>query len=113
MQRGEGARNRLGMQPCPAPFNLADHVLSAGRAQPDKIALAVLGPARAERWSFARLEAAVRGMAGGLSALGLTPGDRVLLRLGNTPEFPVAFLGCVAAGLIPVPTAERADPARA
>ena len=88
------------------PFNLAHHVLRAGRATPDKIALAVLGPARADRWSFARLEAAVRGMAGGLLGLGLVPGDRVLLRLGNTPEFPVAFLGCIAAGLIPVPTAE-------
>ncbi|MBF9059005.1 AMP-binding protein [Rhodobacterales bacterium HKCCSP123] len=94
------------MQPCPSPFNLADDVLSAGRATPDKIALAVLGPARAERWSFARLEAAVLGLAGALTARGLGPGDRVLLRLGNTPEFPVAFLGCVAAGLVPVPTAE-------
>lgn len=94
------------MQPCPRPFNLADCVLDAGRATPDKIALAVLGPARAERWSFARLEAAVRGTAGGLLAQGLVPGDRVLLRLGNTADFPLAFLGAIAAGLIPVPTAE-------
>lgn len=96
----------MGMEPCPSPFNLADYVLTAGRATPDKIALAVLGPARAERWSFARLEAAVLGMAGALVARGFAPGDRVLLRLGNTPEFPVAFLGCIAAGLVPVPTAE-------
>lgn len=94
------------MQPCPSPFNLAQYVLRAGRSTPDKIALAVLGPARAERWSYARLEAAVLGLAGGLLAHGLRPGDMVLLRLGNTPEFPVAFLGCVAAGLVPVPTAE-------
>ncbi len=94
------------MKPCPAPFNLADSVLSAGRVRPDKIALAVLGPARADRWSYARLEGAVRAMAGGLLAAGLVPGDRVLLRLGNTPEFPVAFLGAITAGLIPVPTAE-------
>jgi acyl-coenzyme A synthetase/AMP-(fatty) acid ligase len=94
------------MQPCPAPFNLADHVLRAGRATPDKIALAVLGPSRAERWSFARIEAAVLGVAGALRARGLEPGDRVLLRLDNTAEFPVSFLGCIAAGLVPVPTAE-------
>ena len=98
------------MQPCPPPFNLADDVLAEGRATPDKIALAVLGPARAERWSFARLEAAVLGLAGGLLARGLAPGDPVLLRLGNTPEFPVAFLGCIAAGLVPVPTAEGLTP---
>ncbi|MEM7722012.1 MAG: class I adenylate-forming enzyme family protein [Pseudomonadota bacterium] len=94
------------MQPCPAPFNLADYVLTAGRQTPDKIALAVLGPARAERWSFARLEAAIRGMATGLLREGFAPGDHLLLRLGNTPDFPIAFLGAITADLIPVPTAE-------
>lgn len=92
-------------EPCPTPFNLTDYVLSAGRATPDKIALAVLGPSRAERWSYARLTEAVLGMAGALRAEGLQPGDRVLLRLGNTVDFPVAFLGAVAADLVPVPTA--------
>jgi acyl-coenzyme A synthetase/AMP-(fatty) acid ligase len=94
------------MQPCPTPFNLADYVLHAGRAHPDKIALAVLGPARADRWSYARLEGAVRAMAGGLQAQGLEPGARVLLRLGNDAQFPLAFLGAIAAGLVPVPTAQ-------
>ena len=98
------------MHPCPNPCNLAQDVLAAGRATPDKIALAVLGPARADRWSFSRLETAVLGMAGGLLAQGLAPGDRILLRLGNTPEFPVAFLGAIAAGLVPVPTAEGLTP---
>ena len=91
--------------PCPDPFNLADYVLSTARHEPEKIALAVLGPARAERWSYGRLHRAVLGMAGALKAAGLGPGDRVLLRLGNTVDFPVAFLGAVAAGLVPVPTA--------
>ncbi|AHM05233.1 Acetyl-coenzyme A synthetase [Roseibacterium elongatum DSM 19469] len=91
--------------PCPAPFNLAHYVLGQADRLPDKVALAVLGPARAERWSYARLDRAVRGMAGGLLAHGFRPGDRLLLRLGNTPEFPVAFLGAIAAGLVPVPTA--------
>lgn len=90
--------------PCPAPFNLADYVLARGRATPDKVALAVLGPARTERWSYGRLEAEVRGTAAGLLERGLVPGDRVLLRLGDRPRFPVAFLACIAAGLVPVPT---------
>jgi acyl-CoA synthetase (AMP-forming)/AMP-acid ligase II len=94
------------LDPCPQPFNLADYVLRAGRATPDKVALAVLGAARAERWSYARLESAVRGMAGGLLARGLKPGDRLMLRLSNTPDFPIAFLGAVAAGIVPIPTAE-------
>jgi acyl-coenzyme A synthetase/AMP-(fatty) acid ligase len=91
--------------PCPDPFNLAAYVLQAGARNPGKVALAVLGPARAERWSYARLIRAVEGMAGALRAEGLAPGDRLLFRIGNTVEFPVAFLGAVAAGLVPVPTA--------
>lgn len=93
--------------PCPAPFNLADYVLSGGAATPEKIALQIVRPTGAERWSFARLAAAVRGTGTGLLARGLTPGDRVLVRLGNTVEFPVVFLGAIAAGLIPVPTSAQ------
>ncbi|WP_417524001.1 class I adenylate-forming enzyme family protein [Marinovum sp.] len=93
--------------PCPAPFNLAAFVLRHAAAQPDKIALALLGPARAERWSYARLEVAVRGIGTGLLQCGLVPGDRVLLRLGNTPDFPLAYLGCISVGLIPVPTSAQ------
>jgi acyl-coenzyme A synthetase/AMP-(fatty) acid ligase len=88
----------------PAPFNMAAHVLARAADDPDKVALAVLGPARASRWSYARLESAVRGVATGLREAGLTPGDRVLLRLGNRPELPVAFLACLAADLVPAPT---------
>lgn len=90
--------------PCPAPFNLAAHVLAAGAATPDRLALAVVRPTGAERWSYARLIAAVRGCGTGLLAEGLQPGDRILLRLGNTPRFPVAYLGALAAGLVPVVT---------
>ncbi|MFC0339980.1 class I adenylate-forming enzyme family protein [Paracoccus niistensis] len=85
-------------------FNLAEHVLAAGLASPDKLALAVVSPTGADRWSHARLRAAVLGTATGLRERGLTPGDRVLLRIGNEPGFPVAYLACIAAGLIPVPT---------
>ena len=93
--------------PCPAPFNFAAHVLAHAGELPDKIALAVLGPARAERWSYARLEAAVRGTGTGLLRAGLVPGDIVLMRLGNTVEFPIAYLGAMAAGLVPVPTSTQ------
>lgn len=93
--------------PCPAPFNMAAHVLAQADAQPDKVALAIVGPGRAERWSYGRLIAAVRGTASGLLAQGLTPGDRVLMRLGNTVEFPLAYLGAIAAGLVPIPTSSQ------
>lgn len=93
--------------PCPAPFNLARYVLAAGEATPDKIALQILRLSGAERWSYAALTRAVRGIGAGLLAEGLTPGDRVLLRLGNTVDFPLAFLGAIAAGLVPVPTSSQ------
>lgn len=90
------------------PFmNLAQHVLSAGLSCPDKLALSVIGPARAEHWSYARLTQAVLGTATGLLQAGLRPGDRVLMRLGNRPAFPVAYLGAIAAGIVPVPTSAQ------
>ena len=91
--------------PCPAPFNMARHVLEASEARfPDRMALQIVSPKGAERWSYARLMAAVRGCGAGLLARGLQSGDRVLMRLGNEVAFPVAFLGAIAAGLVPVPT---------
>ncbi|WP_163851142.1 class I adenylate-forming enzyme family protein [Pseudooceanicola aestuarii] len=93
--------------PCPHPFNLAAHVLGSAGDLPDKIALSVLGLSGAERWSFARLEAAVRGTATGLLRAGLEPGQIVLMRLGNDVDFPIAFLGTIAAGLVPVPTSAQ------
>ncbi|MCC5968416.1 MAG: acyl--CoA ligase [Pararhodobacter sp.] len=93
--------------PCPAPFNLAAAVLAAGQAQPDKIALQVLRLTGAERWSYAKLTLAVRGIGTGFLQAGFAPGDRVLLRLGNTVDFPLAFLGAIAVGLVPVPTSAQ------
>jgi acyl-coenzyme A synthetase/AMP-(fatty) acid ligase len=95
---------------CPAPFNLAAHVLARASERSDHIALQIVRANGAERWSYGRLEAAVRGVATGLLQAWMRPGDRVMLRLGNGVAFPLAFLGAVAAGLIPVPTAAGLTP---
>lgn len=99
----------LGPPPAPPPqFNLAAHVLAASAARlPDKMALQILRPSGAERWSYARLLAAVQGCATGYLGMGLQPGDRILLRIGNQVEFPLAFLGAIAAGLVPVATSAQ------
>ncbi len=91
--------------PCPEPFNMAAHVLAPAAQHPERIALRILRPDGVERWSYGQLETAVRGTGAGLRASGLTPGDRVLLRLGNEVDFPIAYLSAIAAGLVPVPTA--------
>ena len=93
--------------PCPAPFNLARHVLAQAEVTPDKIALQVLRLSGAERWSYAALAAAVRGVGTGFLRAGFQPGQRVLLRLGNTVDFPLAFLGAIAVGLVPAPTSAQ------
>lgn len=95
------------LAPPPEAFNMAAHVLGRAGERPEKSALQIVSPTGAERWSYARLEAAVRGAGTGFLRSGLMPGDRVLLRLGNTPEFPVAFLGAIAAGLVPVPSSAQ------
>jgi acyl-coenzyme A synthetase/AMP-(fatty) acid ligase len=85
----------------PGGGNLAAYVLEAGRARPGHPALIVPGRARLTHGELAHR---VARRAGGLRAAGLAPGARVLLRLGNEPDFPVTFLAACAAGLVPVPT---------
>lgn len=95
------------LPPCPDNFNLAQYVLRHANDLPDKIALEVLGKTGSERWTYAELNAAVRGAGTGLLSLGLKPGQRILLRLGNTVHFPIAYLGAIAVGLVPFPTSSQ------
>jgi len=96
-----------GFPACPAPFNLADYVLSEGRKTPSKEALVILAKGHSERWSYARLERAVKRVAGAFTECGLTPGARILLRMGNQVAFPVAYLGAIYAGYVPAPTSAQ------
>ncbi|MFV2052779.1 class I adenylate-forming enzyme family protein [Aliiroseovarius sp. YM-037] len=93
--------------PCPAPFNMAAYVLGRAASLGDKPALEVLHADHTEIWKYAQLERAVLGTASGLLASGAKPGDRVLMRLGNTVEFPLTYLACIAVDLVPVPTAAQ------
>ena len=52
--------------PCPAPFNMARHVLQAGVSRGSAPALSVLGPLGARTWSFDAVRAAALGTATGL-----------------------------------------------
>jgi acyl-coenzyme A synthetase/AMP-(fatty) acid ligase len=97
----EDHRNVLTLPP---RFSLARYVLWDNGASDDKIALTVLKASGSERWSYGRLRARVLETGAALLGVGLEPGERLLLRLGNTPDFPLAFLGAVSAGLVPVPS---------
>lgn len=93
------------------PFNLAQYCLAAAAATPDKPALEViteLGQSKpSEVWTYARLEDAVLRVAFELSAHGLSPGSRLLIRLDNTSSYPILFLGAMAAGIIAIPASSQ------
>ena len=95
--------------PCPARFNMAAHTLGHDRAAPGKVALEVLAAPGlvAESWTYAGLRAAVLATAGGLAARGIGRGDRVLLRIGNSSDFPILFFAANALGAVPVPTSAQ------
>lgn len=71
---------------------------------PDKPALQILD---GDVWTYAQLRQAVMDAASGFAALGLKSSSKVLIRMGNRVEFPIAYLGCIWAGFIPVPTSAQ------
>ncbi len=96
--------------PCPTSFNMAAHVLRHADELNSKTALSLLGHDHAEDISFGALKSAILGTATGLLNAGLRRGDIVLMRLGNTVDFPISYLACIAVGLIPVPTSSMLTP---
>ncbi|MFE9784319.1 (2,3-dihydroxybenzoyl)adenylate synthase [Nocardia salmonicida] len=79
---------------------LGDLLRDTARSQPQRPA--VLSDAGAQ--TYAELDAAADRMAHGLLALGINPGDRVIVQLPNIPEFATALFGVLRAGIIPVLT---------
>jgi acyl-coenzyme A synthetase/AMP-(fatty) acid ligase len=97
----------------PDRLNLARHCLGiSAAATPDKTALIVVSDAeagieRAEHWTYAELDLAVRRVAAGLLAEGVRQGDRLLVRLPNNSDYPLLFFGAVSAGLVPIPVSAQ------
>lgn len=89
--------------PCPQNFNLAAYVLAAANNTPGKVALTVYEAGVARKYSYAQLARAVFGVATGLRQAGIAAGDRVLLRIGNTVDFPVCFLALAALDAVAMP----------
>ncbi|MFI7527085.1 (2,3-dihydroxybenzoyl)adenylate synthase [Nocardia salmonicida] len=79
---------------------LGDLLRDTARVQPQRPA--VLSDAGTQ--TYAELDAAADRMAHGLLALGINPGDRVIVQLPNIPEFATALFGVLRAGIIPVLT---------
>ncbi|MCW2573220.1 MAG: long-chain fatty-acid-CoA ligase [Frankiales bacterium] len=85
--------------PSPSPANVADLVRDAARRAGDKAAFLF----RDTTLTWSDVEARVAAVAAGLAGLGASPGDRVALQLGNTPDFPLVYFGALRAGMVAVP----------
>ncbi len=82
----------------PATFNFAQHLFDLNRARAAK-------PAYVDEHGvlcYGELEDRARRFAAGLRARGLRREERVLLLMLDGNDWPVAFLGCLYAGLVPV-----------
>ncbi|KQP08497.1 class I adenylate-forming enzyme family protein [Pseudorhodoferax sp. Leaf265] len=72
-------------------------------AHPDQDAVVHNG----QRWNYRALDAEVARIAGGLAAHGVQAGERVVLFVGNRPEFMSVLFAVQRLGAIAVPIGER------
>jgi long-chain acyl-CoA synthetase len=79
-------------------MNVAHFLEASARHLPDRTAL-LFG---AGRFTFAELDREAGRVAAGLARLGLRPGERACLHIGNRPEFVLAYFGCQKLGVTPV-----------
>src|SRR5690349_14414527 len=82
----------------PDRFNIAAHLLAVNAERGAKVAYID----DTTRLTYAELDERVRRCAAGLQRLGLRSEDRVLLALHDSIDFPIAFLGALYAGIVPV-----------
>lgn len=80
-------------------MNVADALRQSAGRLPDKPALL----AGKQELTYRELDEAVDRAGAGFQGLGLRPGDRVALMIGNTPAIVVALYGAFRAGLVAVP----------
>jgi acyl-coenzyme A synthetase/AMP-(fatty) acid ligase len=102
-------------RPPPARFNMARYCLGVGPPRDsDKTGLILVhdadAPEATERFTFAALDAAVRGVAAGLLAAGIRPGERLVIALPNTADYLLLFFGALAAGVVPLPASSLLTP---
>lgn len=72
-------------------------------AAPDRTALVDLWGGAERTLSYRALDARMERFASALRSLGLRPGDRLALLVGNRSEYIEIFFGAMRAGIVPVP----------
>ena len=84
----------------PALYNAAADLLALNQAWPQKVAYVQADTG--QTLSYGDLEQQARRWAQVLLADGFEPEQRVLLAMHDTLEWPVAFLGSILAGVVPI-----------
>ena len=88
----------LDLPPLGEHFNFAQHLLTLNSDRPSK-------PAYLDETgalTYGELDQRVRRLAAGLRAMGVKREERVLLLMQDSKDWPVAFLGAMYAGVVPV-----------
>jgi len=84
--------------PPPEAFNVAQHLLAINASRAAKLAFVDdVGSV-----TYGQLDERARRLAAGLRALGVKREERVLLLMQDGIDWPVAFLGAMLAGVVPV-----------
>src|SRR5262249_8165694 len=74
---------------------------------PDKVAVVDLFGGRERSATYRQLDQRMNGVASMLARLGVAPGERVAMLIGNRMEFIEFFFGSMRAGAIPLPLNTR------
>ncbi len=89
----------------PAAFNFARDVVDHFAVDPTRPATLYRDANGTEtRFTYAQMSGAIHRCAGLWDALGIAAGERVLVLLPRIPEWQIATVGALAAGVIAIPT---------
>ncbi len=84
----------------PRHYNAAHDLLARNTGRAGKAAF--IDAISGEQLTYGQLADQAHRFANSLRAQGFAPESRVLLAMLDTPQWPVVFLGCILAGVVPV-----------
>ncbi|MES1978094.1 MAG: benzoate-CoA ligase family protein [Pseudomonadota bacterium] len=84
----------------PRNYNAAHDLLARHAGRPEKVAFIDVTSGR--QMTYGELEQQSHRFANALRAQGFAPETRILMAMLDTPDWPVVFLGCILAGVVPV-----------
>ncbi|MDP3169736.1 MAG: benzoate-CoA ligase family protein [Polaromonas sp.] len=84
----------------PRDYNAAHDLLARNAGRSDKTAF--IDAVSGSTLTYGELDDKAHRFANALRAQDFAPESRILLAMLDTPEWPVAFLGCILAGVVPV-----------